>query len=76
MTIEKEDIGRILQDPGGRIFLIKRRSDDDSLPGFWELPSGGVGEGESRTKTVIRETKEESGVGVPKVVLSNEHENG
>ncbi|ARQ69983.1 NUDIX domain-containing protein [Streptomyces marincola] len=54
-----------VQDAGGRILMI-RRSDN----GRWALPGGGHDAGEYIADTVVRETKEETGIDVEVVDLS------
>lgn len=66
MTITKENIACLLINPDKKFLLIQRASKDDSLPGFWELPSGGIDEGEDMETSVIREVKEESGIDISK----------
>lgn len=50
--------------PDKRFLLIKRAPKDDSMPGFWELPSGGIDEGENMETSLVRETLEEVGVDI------------
>jgi 8-oxo-dGTP diphosphatase len=52
-------------DPGGeaRVFLA-RRSADAGHGGLWELPGGKVEEGESAHAALLREIREELGVGL------------
>lgn len=52
----------------GNKILIVRRSTADYLGGQYELPGGGVDEGETLTEAAIREVKEETGLAVSKVV--------
>ncbi|GAA2266767.1 NUDIX hydrolase [Kitasatospora cystarginea] len=47
----------------GRVLLIRRRP-DDSFPGMWELPSGGVDLGEDIEDAARREAAEETGLTV------------
>jgi len=61
MIIKKRNIAAIIMF-GNQILLIKRSEEDDSMPGVWELPSGGVESGEKLEDTVIREVKEETGI--------------
>ena len=65
MIITKENIACLLINPEKKFLLIQRAPKDDSLPGFWELPSGGIDEGENMETSVIREVKEESGIDIP-----------
>ncbi|MHB8831138.1 MAG: NUDIX hydrolase [Patescibacteria group bacterium] len=48
----------------GRLLILKRRDDEEFLPGVWEVPGGGVDEGEAVPDAVIRETKEEAGIDI------------
>lgn len=48
----------------GKILILKRRDDEEFLPGTWEVPGGGVDEGEAVPDAVIRETKEEAGIDI------------
>lgn len=47
-----------------KLLILKRRDDEEFLPGVWEVPGGGVDEGETVPDAVIRETKEESGIDI------------
>ena len=49
----------IIQDKDGKILLIRRRDN-----GQWDLPAGGIELGESITKCLKREVKEETGLEV------------
>ncbi len=64
MIITKENIASLILNPEKKFLLIQRAPKDDSLPGFWELPSGGIDEGEDMETSVIREVKEESGIDI------------
>ncbi|HKM19902.1 MAG TPA: NUDIX hydrolase [Candidatus Dojkabacteria bacterium] len=64
MIITKENISCLLLNPDKKFLLIQRTPKDDSFPGFWELPSGGIEEGEDMPKTVVREVKEETGIDI------------
>lgn len=48
----------------GKLLILKRRDDEKFLPGVWEVPGGGVDEGETIENAVVRETKEEAGMEV------------
>jgi len=54
-------IGVIIRD--GLIF-IQKRPDKGLMPYLWEFPGGKINEGESPKKPVVREIKEELGIGV------------
>lgn len=47
-----------------RLLILKRADDETFLPGVWEVPGGGIDEGESIEEGVIRETLEEAGIHV------------
>jgi 8-oxo-dGTP diphosphatase len=51
-----------------RILLV-RRVKHDFLGGYWELPGGGVDDGETIEESAFREVKEETGL-MPKRILS------
>jgi 8-oxo-dGTP pyrophosphatase MutT (NUDIX family) len=54
----------IIRDADGRILLIRRADNGD-----WGLPAGGMDLGESIAETVVRETREETGLFVEPVRL-------
>ena len=56
----------VVIDDDGRLFLIKRTDD-----GTWALPGGYTDPGETPADTVVRETKEETGLTVQPVELVN-----
>lgn len=64
MTITKENTACLIFNSEFKFLLIQRNSKDASLPGFWELPSGGIDEGEEKEDSVIRETLEEVGIDI------------
>ena len=47
----------VVQDPEGRIVLVRRKDND-----LWALPGGGMEPGESIEDTVVREVLEETGL--------------
>lgn len=51
----------IVVDEMGRILILRRKA-DDFMPGFWELPSGRLENGESFLLGLVREVKEETGL--------------
>jgi 8-oxo-dGTP diphosphatase len=48
--------------------LVVRRAQDDYLGGYYELPGGGVNEGEGIEQSAIREVVEETGLVVTKII--------
>jgi len=52
-----------------RILLV-RRSIDDFLGGYYELPGGGVDDGETIEEAAIREVEEETGLITSKVIAT------
>lgn len=48
--------------------LIVRRAPDDYLGGYYELPGGGVDDGESLETSVAREAREETGLEVAEIL--------
>ncbi len=48
----------------GKLLILKRRKDDDTYPGLWDLVGGHFEAGESAEACMIREAKEESGLDV------------
>lgn len=49
---------------GHKLLLLKRKEDDDTYPGLWDLPGGHLESGESADACMIREAKEETGLDV------------
>lgn len=47
-----------------QVLLVKRSDIDTFLPGYWELPGGGVNENETPQEALKREIKEEVGLTV------------
>ena len=45
-----------------KVLLLKRRDDELFLPGKWEVPGGGVDEGETIEQGLVREAMEEAGI--------------
>lgn len=56
--ITKFVAGAVIHD-GGRILIVRRAPDDEVLPGYEELPSGGVEPGETLLQALRRELSEE-----------------
>lgn len=47
-----------------RLLILKRSENETFLPGVWEVPGGGIDEGETVEQGVAREALEEAGVHV------------
>ncbi len=60
----KRGVNVIIADNLGRILILKRSSKDESCPGLWDLPGGGVEKNETLQEAVKREVAEESGLKV------------
>jgi putative (di)nucleoside polyphosphate hydrolase len=57
----RANVGAVLFGPDGRVFLGRRA---DQPPGLgWQLPQGGIDEGEDPRAAVLRELREEIGTG-------------
>jgi len=52
----------------GLLLVVRRVPGDDALPGAWELPGGGVDEGETIAEGALRELREETGLEAAKVL--------
>ena len=47
-----------------KVLIIQRSEDDETFPGFWELPGGNREPLETSEDAIVRETKEEAGLDV------------
>jgi 8-oxo-dGTP diphosphatase len=45
----------------GMLLILRRKSDDDTYPGFWDCVGGHFEKGESAEECMLREAREESG---------------
>jgi len=59
--IERYSVGVGILNASGALLVLKRKI-DDSFPGVYELPGGGVKKGETLYEAVCRETREETGL--------------
>ncbi|WKX70831.1 NUDIX hydrolase [Streptomyces sp. XD-27] len=64
--VEKTVVGAVIADPDGKVLLLHRAA-GDYLGGLWELPSGGVENGEDLVDALRREVAEETGLTVAAV---------
>jgi putative (di)nucleoside polyphosphate hydrolase len=62
----RPNVGAVVFDRRGLVFLARRRGDDGPevvFPGFeWQLPQGGIGPGEDPKLAIVRELREETGM--------------
>lgn len=71
----RPNVGAALFHRDGRI-LVARRADlphGEGDDGVWQLPQGGIDEGEDPRQAVIREVEEEIGVGPGDAAIIGEH---
>lgn len=59
--VEKFVLAPFIMDEKERLLVLRRNLDEDFLPGFWEIPGGGLEAGERFEEALVRETKEETG---------------
>lgn len=60
--LERDAVRVVLTDAGGRILLFHAVTEDVGPAGWWELPGGGIDEGESYLEAAVREVREETGL--------------
>lgn len=60
----KRSIAVAVHDERGRLLVVKRAEDDESLPGVWGLPAATPYDGESAADTVARIGRQKLGVGL------------
>lgn len=60
--VQQGAVNAIILNKNKEILFTERSLNDDFLPGFWELPGGGIDYGETPQAALIREIKEECGL--------------
>ena len=60
--LERDAVRVVLTDEGGRVFLFHAVTPDVGPAGWWELPGGGIDDGESYLDAAVREVQEETGL--------------
>ena len=69
----RPNVGAVLFNPQGLVFVARRADlpNAEGAPGGWQLPQGGIDEGEDPRVAVLRELEEEIGTG--KATIIGEH---
>ena len=69
----RPNVGAVLFNRDGLVFVARRADmpNAEGPAGGWQLPQGGIDEGEDPTKAVFRELEEE--IGTRKAVVIGEH---
>ena len=62
-------VGAMLVNAVGRVFVAKRI---DSPSDYWQMPQGGIDEGEDPAKAVMRELQEETGTDKAEIIAESE----
>jgi 8-oxo-dGTP pyrophosphatase MutT (NUDIX family) len=60
----KQSVSLVIEDADGRLLLVRRPDDDESLPGVWGLPAASLEPGESEADAVRRAAREKLGLTV------------
>lgn len=60
--LQQGAVNAIILNDNKEILFTERSLGDDFLPGYWELPGGGIDYGETPQEALIRELKEECGL--------------
>ena len=62
-------VGILLLDCDGRVFAGRRNDLPESDPAAWQMPQGGVDEGEDTVAAALRELEEETGIPASRVAV-------
>jgi putative (di)nucleoside polyphosphate hydrolase len=62
-------VGAVIIDGGGRVLVLER----SDIPGAWQLPQGGLEEGEEPSTAILREINEETGISQNDLELIDEY---
>ena len=62
--LQQGAVSAIILNENKGILFTQRSLSDDFLPGYWELPGGGMDYGETPQAALMREIKEECGLGI------------
>jgi putative (di)nucleoside polyphosphate hydrolase len=65
----RANVVAVVTDDGGRVMAFER----SDIPGQWQLPQGGIDDGETPETAAWRELGEETGLGVDDVALVDEY---
>lgn len=60
--LQQGAVNAIILNENKEVLFTERSLNDDFLPGYWELPGGGIDYGEIPQEALIREIKEECGL--------------
>lgn len=66
----RPNVGAVLFNAAGLIFVARRADlpNAEGAPGGWQLPQGGIDEGEDPSGAVLRELQEEIGTGLATII--------
>ena len=67
----RPNVGAALFNREGRIFVGRRADIAPGVPGNWQLPQGGVDEGEDPRAAVLRELREEIGTANAEIIAEH-----
>ena len=65
-------VGLVILDPAGRIFAGQRIDAPDPTRAAWQMPQGGIDDGEAPHEAALRELAEETGITADKVEIIRE----